>query len=137
MPALPRAPGRGGGVRSFSLPRLAPESASLLHLDCLRLIAAAGIVFLHLKVKVDGGAMWQRVVAGTDSYFLLVNMFFAISGYVIAFVYMDAIVDAGSYAGFLRRRVARLGPLHWLTLAAALLFAAVANAKGIAIVRVR
>jgi peptidoglycan/LPS O-acetylase OafA/YrhL len=114
---------QGQHLGKFSFPRLKPESESLLHLDCLRLIAAAGIVFLHLRIKIDGGAIWQRVIAATDPYFLFVDMFFAISGYVIAFVYVDEIVGLASYGKFLRRRIARLVPLHWATLAFVTLFA--------------
>ena len=92
MPVLPRP--------QVSFPRLKPESESLLHLDCLRLIAAAGIVFFHLRIKIDGGAIWQRVVASTDPYFLFVDMFFAISGYVIAWTRLSiGLVRAGSCSG--------------------------------------
>jgi peptidoglycan/LPS O-acetylase OafA/YrhL len=123
--------GQGRHLRRFSLPRLKPESEALLHLDCLRLIAAAGIVFFHLRMKIDGGTIWHRVIAATDPYFLFVDMFFVISGYVIAFVYIDEIVGLASCGRFLQRRIARLVPLHWATLAFSTLFGTAAMAMHI------
>jgi len=95
---------------------LRPESGHLLHLDALRLIASAGIVVGHAIVFVDAGpnATWPR--AAQDSLAVFVDMFFVISGFVIAFVYSQKIVDLGSFVQFLRKRLARLAPLHWLTL---------------------
>lgn len=49
---------------------------------------------------------------------MFVDLFFLISGFVIAYIYhnrMNSIVD---YFTFLQRRVGRLVPLHWLTLLA-------------------
>ena len=98
-------------------PPLRPESGHLLHLDALRLIASAGIVVLHMANFLDPGILADRILTATRSFTLFVDMFFAVSGFVIAFVYFASITDAGSYLSFLRKRVARLGPLHWLTLA--------------------
>jgi len=95
---------------------LHPESGHLLHLDALRLIASVGIVILHLSGFVDAGAWSDRVVSATGPLALFVDMFFAVSGFVIAFVYSRKIEDARSYGAFLRKRLARLVPLHWATL---------------------
>jgi len=98
-------------------PPLRPESGHLLHLDALRLIASAGIVIFHMAAFLDAGVVVDRVVNSTRSFGSFVDMFFAVSGFVIAYVYLEKIVDVGSYLSFLRKRLARLGPLHWLTLA--------------------
>jgi peptidoglycan/LPS O-acetylase OafA/YrhL len=98
-------------------PPLRPESGHLLHLDALRLIASAGIVVLHVATFLDAGIVSGRIVSVTRSFALFVDMFFAVSGFVIAFVYFAQILDVGSYLSFLRKRLARLGPLHWFTLA--------------------
>jgi peptidoglycan/LPS O-acetylase OafA/YrhL len=103
-------------------PPLRPESGHLLHLDALRLIASAGIVMLHMAPFLDPGKLSDHIIAATGSFTLFVDMFFVVSGFVIAFVYFARITDAGSYLSFLRKRVARLGPLHWLTLS---MFAAI------------
>ena len=47
---------------------------------------------------------------------LAVDLFFVISGIVIAMVYQGRIRDPASYSGFVRKRVARLYPLHLATL---------------------
>lgn len=93
---------------------LKPESESLLHLDSLRFIAATGIIFLHLSSKIYLGPGAKPPDLKALSIF--VDLFFAISGYVISFVYFDRIKDAKSYASYLRNRFARLIPLHWATL---------------------
>jgi len=103
-------------------PPLRPESGHLLHLDALRLIASAGIVVFHVTPFLDAGVVGDRFVNLTRPFALLVDMFFAVSGFVIAFVYFAKIKDLGSYLSFLRKRLARLGPLHWFTLA---IFAAI------------
>jgi peptidoglycan/LPS O-acetylase OafA/YrhL len=103
-------------------PPLRPESGHLLHLDALRVIASAGIVVLHLAGFLDAGRMNDRIVNSARSLSVFVDMFFVVSGFVIAFVYFAKLIDVKSYLSFLRKRLARLGPLHWLTLA---IFAAI------------
>lgn len=103
-------------------PPLRPESGHLLHLDALRLIASAGIIVAHVTPFLDAGIASDSIVNSTRSFALFVDMFFVVSGFVIAFVYFARIVNIGSYLHFLRKRIARLGPLHWLTLA---IFAAI------------
>ena len=98
------------------LPRLLPESGHLLHLDAIRLIASAGIVVAHMLPFLDVGpnTVWPSAVQASLGTF--VDMFFVVSGFVIAFVYSQRVTDAKSYGKFLRKRLARLAPLHWLTL---------------------
>jgi peptidoglycan/LPS O-acetylase OafA/YrhL len=96
---------------------LRPESGHLLHLDALRLIASAGIVIVHLSGFVDAGAWSEHFSFTMGRLSLFVDMFFAVSGFVIAFVYSRKIQDASSYGSYLRKRLARLVPLHWATLA--------------------
>jgi peptidoglycan/LPS O-acetylase OafA/YrhL len=100
-----------------AFPPLRPESGHLLHLDALRLIASAGIVVLHVATFLDAGTVSDRIANSTKSFSLFVDMFFTVSGFVIAFVYFAKVIDTKSYFSFLRKRIARLGPLHWLTLA--------------------
>ena len=88
--------------------QLKPESEKMLHLDCLRLIAATGIVLLHGVGRLEG------LQLDLGSFRLFVDL---ISGYVISFVYMDGMCDREAYKGFLWKRVARLVPLHWATFA--------------------
>jgi peptidoglycan/LPS O-acetylase OafA/YrhL len=96
---------------------LRPESNHLLHLDALRLIASVGIVVHHIVPFIDDGAGAEQLLMMSAPLAHFVDMFFVVSGFVIAFIYSNKIADSGSYASFMRKRVARLAPLHWATLA--------------------
>lgn len=109
----------------MKLPILRPESDEMLGLDALRFVAAMGIVIGHSAGRMD-------VVLWFDprTLRLFVDLFFLISGFVIAHVYLGKIGDGESYARFLVKRAARLLPLHWLTLAAAIVVGVVAMRTG-------
>jgi peptidoglycan/LPS O-acetylase OafA/YrhL len=112
--------GRKMGLMA-NLPRLRPTSGELLHLDLMRFIASAGIVFHHShEFFVPASKNPFLVREETAGLALFVDLFFVISGFVIAYIYhnrMNSIVD---YLTFLQRRVGRLVPLHWLTLLASI-----------------
>lgn len=101
---------------TLRLPRLRAESDELLHLDALRFVAAVGVVIYHLS-EVFAVAPLTTVGRLTGSLNLFVDLFFIISGFVISWVYGDRIVTATDYGRFLQKRLARIGPLHWLLLA--------------------
>lgn len=112
------------------LPSLRPESPDLLHLDFLRLLASYGIVLVHFRTNLLSPFAGREAIArNLDSFALCVDLFFVISGFVISWVYRDRIDGLGSYGRFLRKRVARLVPLHWATL----LFFVLAWAAGTAV----
>nr|WP_281354586.1 acyltransferase [Aurantimonas aggregata] len=78
--------------------------------DCWRLVAAILIMAYHFLFAAPYGAE-----AGTE--FLhrllpLLDMFFMISGFFITTRYGGELRDVADYRGFLRRRIARLYPLH-------------------------
>jgi peptidoglycan/LPS O-acetylase OafA/YrhL len=99
-------------------PPLRPESESMLHLDTLRLLASCGIVVYAAGRTLDEfGA--RGPVTGLLGLFqgftLWVDLFFAVSGFVIAWVYAERMCGSGDYGDFLRKRLARVGPLNWAT----------------------
>lgn len=101
-------------------PPLRAESDKLRNLDLLRLIAAYGVVLYHFNAYLPNLEMpihprWWFLP-------LFVDLFFTISGFVICFIYFDRMSTWADYAIFMKRRFARLVPLHWLTL---LVFAAI------------
>ncbi|WP_180982465.1 acyltransferase family protein [Methylocella silvestris] len=102
------------------LPRLRAASGELLHLDLMRFIASVGIVFHHSHEFFVPLAERAAQMERTAGLALFVDLFFIISGYVIAFVYHDRTGTFGDYATFIQRRIGRLVPLHWLTLAVAI-----------------
>jgi len=96
---------------------LKPESPDLLHLDMLRIVASFGIVLLHFRTSIFAGCDDCSVLArNLDALSLFVDLFFVISGIVIAHVYGDRIGSVAAYRNFLVKRIARLGPVHWMTL---------------------
>ena len=97
----------------FQLPRLQTESEAYLHLDALRFIAAMGIVVHHYREDWIGN---RFAMTHLNALNLFVDLFFAISGVVIMFVYGDRVKTFGEFKTFMKRRAARLVPLHWLTL---------------------
>ena len=99
--------------RFFSL---STTSDDLLHLDFMRFIASAGIVLCHsgefFVPRADRLASHLHL-AGLS---LFVDVFFIISGFVIAHVYADRMSNWRQFARFMQRRIGRLFPLHLATL---------------------
>src|ERR1700722_339273 len=83
------------------------DGRSLVNLEGLRLIASLAIVASHY---------FQYLHLPTHGLHLAVDLFFVISGIVIAMIYQGRTRDLASYSGFVRRRIARLYPLHLATL---------------------
>jgi peptidoglycan/LPS O-acetylase OafA/YrhL len=108
---------RGGSWRDRLEP-LRAESEDMLHLDTLRLIASAGIVIFHMGLPVWDSPAWARVWSWRVDFNLFVDLFFVISGYVITAVYGARVETRAQYGAFLQRRLARLLPLHLVTLGA-------------------
>lgn len=90
------------------LPRLRPTSGELLHLDLMRFIASAGIVFHHSHeffVPITKSPFLAR--EQTAGLALFVDLFFVISGFVIAYIYHNRMSSIIDYFTFLQRRVGR------------------------------
>jgi peptidoglycan/LPS O-acetylase OafA/YrhL len=98
------------------LPHLHTTSDKLLHLDLLRFVAAAGIVYCHSFLLLVDPVRRAAEEERTKGLVFFVDLFFVISGFVIAYVYSDDIKGIARFGRFMQRRVARLVPLHWLTL---------------------
>lgn len=96
--------------------KLVAQSDELLHLDFLRFLASAAIVYLHSQEFFYPENIRAAAVARTLSLGLFVDLFFLISGFVISYVYFDRIRSLGDYGHFMTKRVFRLVPLHWVTL---------------------
>ncbi|MEG3166179.1 acyltransferase [Sphingomonas sp. PB2P19] len=109
--------------------RLSPESDRFLHLDALRFIASAGVVAFHYQEWIT----WRSPPVKLEALFgfgQFVDLFFVISGVVIFDLYRGRIKRPHDYGRFLRKRVARLLPLHLLTLAFFCVIAAAAERFG-------
>jgi peptidoglycan/LPS O-acetylase OafA/YrhL len=97
-----------------SVPRLRAASDEMLHLDLLRFVACVGVVIHHSVEFLLPVSIRASLPTGLA---LFVDLFFVISGFVIARVYEGKVGTVAGYGSFLQRRVARLLPLHLLTLA--------------------
>lgn len=90
-------------------------------LDGWRGIGALAVCFIHLQLNG-----YLTSAPSLDSWILAVDFFFVLSGFVMARVYADDLVDGERVAVFVVRRLGRLWPLHLFMLA---LFIAVELAK--------
>ncbi len=89
------------------------EQTRFVVLDFYRFVAALGVFIFHLK-NIDKGIS----PAWNGSYGLFVDMFFILSGFVISYSYPTTSTGFRPYVRFLVRRIARIYPLHLLTLLA-------------------
>jgi peptidoglycan/LPS O-acetylase OafA/YrhL len=95
------------------------------HLDALRIVAAVAVVILHYAEYTKEHPAAHFVFAHVQHFNLFVDLFFVISGFVIAAQYLQKVDTPAATGRFLWRRVARIYPLHLLTLAFYLAIAAV------------
>jgi peptidoglycan/LPS O-acetylase OafA/YrhL len=90
---------------------------AMRHLDSLRIIAACAVVVLHYSDYFKELAVGRFMVAHVWHFNLFVDLFFVVSGFVIARQYYDNVDDGAAIGRFLWRRLARIYPLHLATLA--------------------
>jgi peptidoglycan/LPS O-acetylase OafA/YrhL len=90
---------------------------STRHLDGLRIVAAGAVVILHYSDYFRDLPVGRFMVAHTWHFNLFVDLFFVVSGFVIARQYFGRVDDAAAIGRFLWRRLARIYPLHLATLA--------------------
>jgi peptidoglycan/LPS O-acetylase OafA/YrhL len=112
----------------IKLSPLKPDSEDMLHLDALRIVGALMIVVFHFNRFINLDGRWQLADDTIKSFSLIVDLFFLISGYVMAAIYTGRLTSPAKYGDFLKKRVARLGPLHWLTMLAFIAIAAAGSA---------
>jgi peptidoglycan/LPS O-acetylase OafA/YrhL len=86
------------------------------HLDGLRIVAASAVVILHYSDYVKDQPAGRFLVDHTWHFNLFVDLFFVISGYVIASQYLTKVGSPPAIGRFLWRRFARIYPLHVATL---------------------
>ena len=92
-------------------------TSSTRHLDGLQIIAAGAVVVLHYSDYFKDLPAGHFMVEHTWHFNLFVDLFFVVSGFVIARQYFGRVADAASIGRFLWRRLARIYPLHLATLA--------------------
>lgn len=107
---------------------------NLAALTGLRALAAGWVVLFHFRSDLIALAPWleptrQLMAAG----YLGVDLFFPLSGFVLAYNYADAMRHWSwpATADFLRNRVARVWPVHFVTLNIDLAIAVASGTLGI------
>ena len=96
---------------------LKQATSSTRHLDGLRIVAASAVVVLHYSDYLKDHPVGRFMIDHSWHFNLFVDLFFVVSGFVIARQYFDSVGDAASTGRFLWRRIARIYPLHLATLA--------------------
>jgi len=96
---------------------------STRHLDGLRIVAASAVVILHYSDYIKELPIGRFMVDHTWHFNLFVDLFFVISGFVIASQYLAKVGSPAAVGRFLWRRLARIYPLHLATLAFYILIA--------------
>ena len=86
------------------------------NLDALRIIAACAVVVLHYSDYAKDEPAGKFMVDHTWHFNLFVDLFFVVSGFVIASQYLGRVGDPLSIGRFIWRRLARIYPLHLATL---------------------
>ena len=77
-------------------------------IDGFRFMAAIGVVLLHY-VRYSEHLWWKDIF---EKCYVFVDLFFIISGFVIAAAYGESLRNGRQYLGFLQNRLARIYPLH-------------------------
>jgi peptidoglycan/LPS O-acetylase OafA/YrhL len=102
------------------------EKAHVLPLDSIRGIAATSVVIHHLLLMPTFLAAFPHNAWINCSFFrsswLLVDLFFVLSGIVMSLSYVESDFGRFSLREFMVRRLARVYPLHIVMLIAILLF---------------
>ena len=93
------------------------DTSTTRHQDGLRIIAAGAVVVLHYSDYFKDQPVGRFMVAHTWHFNLFVDLFFVVSGFVIARQYFGQVNEPASIGRFLWRRLARIYPLHLATLA--------------------
>ncbi len=96
------------------------QKAYLINLTSLRGVAAILVAVLHFHFFLSSVTP-DRTPSIIDKFYLMVDLFFILSGFIMCYVYEHSFnsgVEKKSYRGFLIARIARIYPLHILTLMA-------------------
>ncbi|GAC1569504.1 MAG: acyltransferase [Novosphingobium sp.] len=96
---------------------LRSASGELLTIDVMRFIASCAIVLCHSCEFLVPREMREANHRQTEGLTIFVDVFFVISGFVIAYVYAGRMRSLRDFGTFMQRRIGRLMPLHLATLA--------------------
>ena len=116
---------------SLPLPGRGTATGEVTALTGLRGVAALGVTVFHYYANLDTGLTDPLNTAVRRGY-LLVDLFFVLSGLVMAMTYGAGFLAAPGFAtwrGFMLRRAARILPLYFVTLVGCLALAYLAYGR--------
>lgn len=118
--------------------RVEPRRAEIRQLTGVRFLAAIWVVLYHFQFMIFGLVPELHPIAFLfDAGYLAVDLFFVLSGYIIAYQYLSAFPSGrgapGQYRRFLIKRLARIYPVHLVTLLLAIAVIATGVLIGVAI----
>ena len=96
-------------------PAITNSPARFSALDTYRFLAASGVIAYHFENHFR--PLLAQPTHVFDRFSLFVDFFFVLSGFVIMHTYGARIATWRDYGSFLRKRLARVYPLHLATLA--------------------
>lgn len=100
-------------------------------LHALRMIAAAWVVIFHISDRIIArGVSDDLALRFLDRSNLAVDLFFVMSGFIIARRYSEEVASGTGYRRFLLKRIARIYPMHFLMLVIVVVFLSLAAAAG-------
>lgn len=104
-----------------------PHSRRLAWLDACRGLAAAAVMAFHFQGHRINTRLWQELPLDFSRILrygeLGVQVFFVISGFVMAHCLRDQPIDGAVMRNFFRRRFFRLTPLYWTAILIAVITA--------------
>jgi peptidoglycan/LPS O-acetylase OafA/YrhL len=113
--------------------RQASRAGRLESIQVLRAIAAIGVVFTHAITRISTAfpdANHHSFLAGSDGQLTAgdagVDLFFAISGFIMLHVHRNDFGQARAPLKFMTRRILRIVPLYWFLTTVALIVLMVA-----------
>lgn len=111
-------PVRASLLATLGLRPLRSASGELLTIDVMRFIASVAIVLCHSCEFLVPREWRESNHQRTEGLTIFVDVFFVISGFVIAYVYAGRMRSLRDFGTFMQRRFGRLMPLHLATLVA-------------------
>jgi peptidoglycan/LPS O-acetylase OafA/YrhL len=103
-----------------------PKKNELIALTSIRGVAALWVTIFHFIIPINRDvACVSCYVPMLEKSYLAVDLFFVLSGYILTLVYLDkaSLINKSGFFKFMRARIARIYPLHFVTLFAYLIFA--------------
>jgi exopolysaccharide production protein ExoZ len=86
---------------------------TLVPIQCLRAVAAIGVLFDHADFVLERQTGIVNAIPGAKLGLAGVDLFFVISGFIMVYTSRPLFAQPRAQLTFLRKRIARIVPLYW------------------------